>query len=758
MLAKTIGTDVPTAMDLAEKKSIDANSAISGMLSQMSTKYGGMMQKQSNTITGILSNIQDKASNTMRQVGEDIVAAFDLKTATNNALDTLTEFSGKVKSLGIGGAMVDMVPASVEIGLLATAGAMTAKMIPALYEMAIAETAVGLALGPLMGIGALVAAALGTVVYQSMQAKTETDALTISLYAGADGMAAVSLYASDAAGNLNGVGNAANYATTAMANFNKTAQEHRSPGEGYETPVVPTPPVIPEIPSGGGGGSSGVDEAAKAYEDLQEKAKQASESIEGEWIQLTNTQLEQLDKWKADELKTLDESQSANENYQRDLTRLDEIYAEKKKKILADQQKETNSIWDKALSDATDYQNRLAEIGMGDGTKQVFEIKSNAAEELTKIQNAARDTEQAFEQLSNESKLQSIQVMTEAKTAFTVSKNGMVVDAKDLATQVKAGAADMSNTQISLAQDVANKTVLVNQEMAEKLKTVHQEIADFEGNLSKARNDGNLSALVTELNSGRLALAQDLAGRQEMFDVYYDALKETHRTSMSYMAELTSGIGSSFKDFFSDAISGASSVSDAWSDLGQSINKVISNMVAEWIAAQIQMAAMNLFSSVFGISLFSNGGSVSGSGTLSSMIGGFASGGYTGSFGSRTKDHIPAVLAAGEYVLNSGIVSAIGVDKLDALNSGNLSGFATGGLVTGPSLSSLSSRYTSSAIKSNATANTASDSKTQTAVQPQITLHAWDGKSVDKWLSNGGAKKIAKALNSAMGNGYETVF
>ncbi len=87
---------------------------------------------------------------------------------------------------------------------------------------------------------------------------------------------------------------------------------------------------------------SGTDQAAKDFEKLQKKAEQASKAIEKEWLQLTATQMDALDAWYADELETLNESKEANENYERDVLRLNEIYAAKKKKILLDEQAASN--------------------------------------------------------------------------------------------------------------------------------------------------------------------------------------------------------------------------------------------------------------------------------------------------------------------------------------------------------------------------------------------------------------------------------
>jgi len=59
-----------------------------------------------------------------------------------------------------------------------------------------------------------------------------------------------------------------------------------------------------------------------------------------------------------------------------------------------------------------------------------------------------------------------------------------------------------------------------------------------------------------------------------------------------------------------------------------------------------------------------------------------ASGGYISGPGSGTSDSIPARLSNGEYVIKARSVSKYGVGFLNAVNSGSLKKFATGGMVS----------------------------------------------------------------------------
>lgn len=62
-------------------------------------------------------------------------------------------------------------------------------------------------------------------------------------------------------------------------------------------------------------------------------------------------------------------------------------------------------------------------------------------------------------------------------------------------------------------------------------------------------------------------------------------------------------------------------------------------------------------------------------------IGGAATGGFISGPGTGTSDDIPAFLSNGEYVLTAQAVQNVGLPLLDAMNSGRVGHFASGGLV-----------------------------------------------------------------------------
>ena len=58
-LAKALHTDVAGAMEMVTKKAVSADVAIAAIRAGMQGDFGGLMIKQSRTLTGVLSNLSD---------------------------------------------------------------------------------------------------------------------------------------------------------------------------------------------------------------------------------------------------------------------------------------------------------------------------------------------------------------------------------------------------------------------------------------------------------------------------------------------------------------------------------------------------------------------------------------------------------------------------------------------------------------------------------------------------------------------------
>lgn len=100
-----------------------------------------------------------------------------------------------------------------------------------------------------------------------------------------------------------------------------------------------------------------------------------------------------------------------------------------------------------------------------------------------------------------------------------------------------------------------------------------------------------------------------------------------------------------------------------------------------------------------------------------------ATGGYVSGAGTSTSDSIPAMLSNGEYVLNAQAVQAIGRPTLNMLNSGAISGLASGGSVGG-----------------------GADVGMRPASNVTLNVSALDASSFSDFLQNGGLDEIRQKL------------
>ena len=67
-LAKALHTDVAGAMEMVTKKAVSADVAIAAIRAGMQGDFGGLMIKQSRTLTGVLSNLADAATATIMKI------------------------------------------------------------------------------------------------------------------------------------------------------------------------------------------------------------------------------------------------------------------------------------------------------------------------------------------------------------------------------------------------------------------------------------------------------------------------------------------------------------------------------------------------------------------------------------------------------------------------------------------------------------------------------------------------------------------
>lgn len=93
-IADAIGVSIPEAMKMAENGAISAGVGINAIVASMNERFGGGMAAQAQTVTGVWSNLKDTVVMQMTEIGQAIIAGFDLKLA----IATITQMASTFKT------------------------------------------------------------------------------------------------------------------------------------------------------------------------------------------------------------------------------------------------------------------------------------------------------------------------------------------------------------------------------------------------------------------------------------------------------------------------------------------------------------------------------------------------------------------------------------------------------------------------------------------------------------------------------------
>lgn len=439
------------------------------------------------------------------------------------------------------------------------------------------------------------------------------------------------------------------------------------------------------------------EKAEKAYEALKKEAKTTSDSIRDEWVSLTGTQINSLDNWYDKELEDLNKSASANANYANDLSRLDEIYAAKKKKILDTQLKNSTDIWIEASKNARDLQDSISTAGLEGPAKEQLEMQN-------KYNDALAETIEKYKKLSVE----------------FISKD------KESQTQYLLANPDVTqNDDGSLNYDkrIAAERLVIEKNYQLEKQNYHKAEKDYEYNLDQAYKNGSIADYVAELNSERGALVQNLDGKQALMTEYANLAKAINHTVYDDMATLASDTYSGLSTVLENFAHGTATAADVFKGFASSVIDSLIKIQAQAAAASITKGLMGIFSS--GKSSGVTASDMSDQGIMDTIDAEFfAGGGLLSGPGTGSSDSILMRGSNGEFMMQESAVNGLGIANLNYMNTyGKLPSFATGGLITGSSLSSVGTNYTS--------ANTGSSSKASGLPNIKVNVNNYGNANVE---------------------------
>lgn len=698
MLAQKAGVTVAEMKELCSQGAIDSKAAVQTIIEGMNGQFGGMMEKTSTEITGLMSNIEETVGTTSAVIGDYLIEAFNIKEHLQDASDALGKFQKEMQEAADGGrTLTEVIRDCIPPEVVAAAGALTAAF--GILASA-AVVAIGGAVGAVLGLSAAMAAAVVAVgaavaliavywedIYNAI--KTVIDGVLNAFLILQSGvteciLSVVEFIASmlgDLWGTVTGyhdnwfndfagmmddaLGAVRSFSQQAIDWFAKVF-EAKNEAVSDTAPSISldeigknsryakthkaqnaTPLVFASKSAGasGGGGSS----RAGSAENTALKAIQEENRIAQERLKIESNYAKQ----KLKKEKELYAAQNAiakqyGTDAQKYALELDEIEFNRKQSLASE-----NLSYQEQLQAAENSLKEAYIKGVGQDEIDLLKQKKQLIE----------DTHQA-----------TLDTINAAATA-SVNNASMKYDNTNASWQA----------QYNTASTVGQMT-MANDKWQENAIAEANQITDYQEKL----------ALLEQINEKYDAQAQKI-----------NTINKIQQFGNSIVKDFSAGIA--------DWVTGAKTFGDA-------MKNVLKSLIAQLV--QAAMYALILASLGIGTGGFAM--------RFTSAFGkGFAGGGEVNGSGSGTSDSIPAMLSNGEYVLNASAVDRLGVPFLNGLNTGRLQGFATGGLVgAGGAFRS------DTAASASKTANTS------------ITLNvsAMDASSFSDFLARGGMRAVKQAM------------
>lgn len=325
---------------------------------------------------------------------------------------------------------------------------------------------------------------------------------------------------------------------------------------------------IPDIGGGGmaeGGKGGRGGRANKAVED----AKRVHDAIEKEWLDMFATRDKLVDKWYQDERQKLEESKGNNEHYTEDLTRLNEIYAKKRRDALRE---EANAIREvqNTVRDLAVEMNEMTTLKGLEGSAKIFaDLENEADRAVNAINDRFDELENKFAEMNARQKQAFIDSMNAKGMSYTLSDDG---------------------NSISLAEQRAAQTVAVYQDMQRQINEIRAQGKDFMADLDAVMNAQHIEAFMSMLESEEFERVQSYERQKEYMNEYLEATKAAHMDAQDVMRNTSLAAIDSLQDSISGVLQGTTSLVTAFQNLGKAIIKSVADMAAQLIAAQLKQA------------------------------------------------------------------------------------------------------------------------------------------------------------------------
>ena len=646
LLADTIGTTVPQAMDMASKGMIDGATGVQAILTGMNKQFGGMMAEQSQTLNGMMSNIQDSIGQLSTVVGKEITEAFNLKDAAAEFQDTLGEFTAIAKQSGIGEALRQMVPTEVGMAIGALAAVITSTAVPAIVLLTAQAAKAALAFVGITGPIGIAVAAIGAGAYLIWDNWAALGKFWDTFWVSFDHTIATSV--ADIQDLIADLVSSAAWAANKLGGifgFEESGSGMRSFANQIRAEAAELRMTADNMEIGK------LNEIREKYAESIPKTDSSSASAD-----INNLGLQNI----AGVGGTSSGGSGGTSMFtelNREIDRLNtEINAAKDKTL--DLQREFNNFaLDMRIEGLSEFEKVYANID-----KEKQQRLASVDEWMAKFNNATVEAQQMYER------------------AMKTGDANVLASAQEMLAQRQADEAAALEQSKTMRQQIT-------QEALEQEMSAATQAQAYKAQLDELYRQGNLEGYMAYLDAEKAAFMQQQSEMQEMMSAYQEWRMEAESTYMTFAIEAANTLKSGLAEGFANAIVNGQNLGKTLQNLGKEIVAMFIKWKAQQLMSQVLVKAGMLESAALGVTM----GKTIAEGTReAALYMNMLSGGTLAPMAATSMKLALASLSAlgggsGGDVSKTGLSVGAGTSNFDQADS-YFPGFANGGIVTGTTI------------------------------------------------------------------------
>ena len=320
---------------------------------------------------------------------------------------------------------------------------------------------------------------------------------------------------------------------------------------------------------GGKGGKGGGGKGSKGSgKDLAKEAKQVHEKILQSFLEMQGNQVELVELQYQKERDELEKSKAANANYQEDLERLNEVYADKRIKAKQEEMAKLRAIETGIRDMQKNFAFSTADKDSTGSVSPAMQLAKDYIDHIDEIEDRYAEMSDNFIKMDAMQQQKYIDTLKQRGIEFELSGEGQISFEK------------LKNEEMLALQDEFNKKALQQ----------HTDLVNEKYAIDEAMRTQNFEALQAALTDEYIAEQQHYDLKKQLLEEWKQAVFDAHWNGQQVMFDAAQAGLDSFQNSISGLIQGTTTLMQTFQNLGKAILKTIADSVAQWIAGQIKQA------------------------------------------------------------------------------------------------------------------------------------------------------------------------